>query len=141
MYKNDLMYENKLSNALAMITKQPALSAGILEDSANVIAHIGCHALSTDRVGIWRTSDGAKTLNSVVYYDSSTEKHAVLDSLDMSACVQYGELLQTERLVIINGALDPNPLTPILDGYCPNLRALLDAPIRIGGKLVGVVCI
>ncbi|MDR2571024.1 MAG: hypothetical protein LBD23_12165, partial [Oscillospiraceae bacterium] len=45
----------RLSNALAEITEQPALSSGILEDAANVIARIGCHALNTYRIGIWTT--------------------------------------------------------------------------------------
>ncbi|MDR2531274.1 MAG: response regulator [Oscillospiraceae bacterium] len=132
---------NKLSDALARITKLPALSAGILEDAANVIAEMGCRALNTHRVGIWSSNDEVNTLKSVVYYDKSTNEHAVLDDIDMSACVEYRKLLKTERLVIINNATKPNPLTPILGGYGPNIRALLDAPIRIGGKLSGVVCI
>ena len=132
---------NKLRDALAQITKLPALSAGILEDAANVIAEIGCHALNTHRIGIWKTNDDAATLTSLIYYDISTGDHAILDGLDMSVCVEYLALLKTDRLVVINDALAPNPLTPILDGYGPNIRALLDAPIRIGGKLAGVVCI
>ncbi|MDR2559563.1 MAG: PAS domain-containing protein, partial [Oscillospiraceae bacterium] len=132
---------NKLSDALAQITKLPALSAGILEDAANVIAEIGCRALNTHRVGIWSSKDGALTLNSVVYYDISTDEHAILTDVDMSACIEYRKLLKTERLVIINDALEPNPLTPMLGGYGPNICALLDAPIRVGGKLAGVVCI
>jgi len=141
MIEGNSKYANKLSDALAKITKLPALSAGILQDSANVIAEMGCHALNTSRVGIWSTKDEAKTLNSVVYYDSSTGEHAVLDDIDMSACIEYRGLLKTERLVIINNAREDNPLTPMLDGYGPGIRALLDAPIRIGGKLAGVVCI
>jgi len=134
-------YEYKLSDALATITKLPALSAGILKDSADVIAKIGCEALQTNRVGIWTTKDKGVTLESVVYYDSSTDGYAVPDSVDLSACAEYRELLQTERLVIINEALAPNPLTPMLSGYGPSIRAMLDAPIRIGGKMIGVVCI
>ena len=139
----EIIYRNadRLSAALAQITKLPALSAGILEDAANVIAEIGCRALNTHRVGIWSTVDEALTLKSVVFYNISTGEHAVLDDLDMESCVEYRGLLKTERLIIINEARVPNPLTPILDGYGPNIRAMLDAPIRIGGKLAGVVCI
>ena len=132
---------NQLRDALAKITKLPALSAGILEDAAIVIAEIGCQALNTHRVGIWSTRDEALTLDSLVYYDIETGENAVLDSLDMLECEEYRGLLKNERLVVISDALTPNPLTPILDGYGPNIRALLDAPIRIGGKLAGVVCI
>ncbi|MDR2572264.1 MAG: response regulator [Oscillospiraceae bacterium] len=131
----------RLSNALAEITEQPALSSGILEDASNVIARIGCHALNTHRVGIWTTSGDARLLKSLSYYDLDTDEHAVQEELDITVCTQYRELLQSERLIIINEAMKPNPLTPILDGYGAGIRALLDAPIRMGGKLAGVVCI
>ena len=132
---------SKLGRALAEITKLPALSAGILQDAANMIAEIGCHALSTHRVGIWSTSDKATSLNSITYYDSSTGKHSVQGEVNMSGCKEYLQLLKSERLIVINDAHKPNPLTPMLEGYGPNICAMLDAPIRIGGKLAGVVCI
>lgn len=49
-------YAEKLSRALAQITKTPALTAGILQDATNVIAEEGCIALDTTRVGIWRVN-------------------------------------------------------------------------------------
>jgi len=132
---------DRLSDALAQITKLPALSAGILGETASVIAEIGCHALITHRVGIWTTANEGVTLNSVAYYDISTGECAVADDVDMTECVEYRELLKSERLIIINEARVPNPLTPMLNGYDPCIRAMLDAPIRIGGIVSGVVCI
>jgi len=72
MKDNGYGHANKLSDALARITKLPALSAGILGDAANVIAEVGCHALNTHRVGIWTTTEETKCLKSVTYYDIST---------------------------------------------------------------------
>ena len=141
MIMNSIENINRLSDALARITKLPALSAGILEEAANVIADIGCHALNTHRVGIWKTFDMGATLNSVAYYDISTGECAVADDVDMSECVEYRERLKNDRLIIISNARLPNPLTSMLEGYGPGIRAMLDAPIRIGGNVVGVVCI
>ena len=132
---------SRFNSALAEITKLPALATGVIEDAANVIAKKGCNALDTNRVGIWMTSGEALKLRGLSYYDLSTDEYAVQDELDISICTEYRELLKSERLIIINDALKTNPLTPILDGYGPDIRSLLDAPIRIGGKLVGVVCI
>jgi PAS domain S-box-containing protein len=53
----------------------------------------------------------------------------------------YVQLLHTERLLIINDAMDTDILPNLQETYGPNICALLDAPIRVGGKLVGVVCI
>ena len=137
------MNENvsKLSEALAKITKLPALSAGILEDAAKVIAQSGAHALNTHRVGIWSTNDETTILTSIVYYDSLEGNHSVSDNVDMKGCEEYLRLLKSERLIIINDAHKPNPLTSMLHEYDPDICAMLDAPIRVGGKLAGVVCI
>jgi len=132
---------SRLNAALAEITKLPALTSGVMEDAANVIAKKGCLALNTNRVGIWTTNEDATILKGLSYYDMESDEYAVQDELDISKCVEYRQLLKSERLIIINEAMKPNPLTPILDVYGPNIRALLDAPIRIGGKLVGIVCI
>ena len=134
-------YASKLSAALSQVTKLPALSAGILNDAANVIAKTGCHALDTHRVGIWTISDEVSKLNNLAYYDISTGKYTRSDDVDITECFEYIGLLKTERLIIINNARAPNPLTPILDVYGAYICAMLDAPIRIGGKLVGVVSI
>ena len=63
---------NKLASALAQITKTPALTAGILEDAANVIAREGCHALDTHRVGIWHVDHSSQTLRSIASYNRIT---------------------------------------------------------------------
>ncbi|CAK7069179.1 MAG: Sensor histidine kinase RcsC [Desulfovibrio sp.] len=134
-------YAGKLSDALARITKLPALSAGILEDAASVIAEVGCHALNTHRVGIWSTNEKNMLLKSVAYYDISTGEHAVQEDFDLSKRAQYVSHLKTERLLVINDIRQPNPLSDLVDEYGPYICSLLDAPIRIGGELVGVVCI
>ncbi len=135
------MNTNKLSDALARITKLPELSAGNLQDSANLIAKIGCHALNTNRVGIWSIDKERTFLGGITYYDSSTGEHAVQqDPFKLELLSGYVDALKSERLVVINNAKESNPLSPVIDGYGPNICALLDAPIRIGGKLVGVVC-
>ena len=139
--ESDFEYAGKLRDALAQITILPALSEGILEDAANVIAQIGCNTLRTSRVGIWSTNFEAKTLKCIDYYDRLAGVHSVADELDIESCVEYREFLRTKRLIVINDALSPNPLSPILHSYSPDICSRLDSPIRIGGKLVGVVCI
>ena len=141
MYKDAHESANKLSAALAQITKLPALSAGILQAAANVIAKIGCHALNTHRVGLWSTNEEAKVLKSIAYYNLVTEEHDIQDDFDLSNRAQYVNILKSERLLVINDIRMPNPLSDLVDEYGPNICSMLDAPIRIGGKLAGVVCI
>ena len=141
MNNNGHEYASKLSDALAKITKLPALSAGILGDAANVIAQQGCEALETHRVGIWSTTETAAVLKSVAYYDISTREYAVQQDFGLVDRAQYVNLLKSERLIVINDIRSSNVLSDLVDEYGPNICSLLDAPIRVGGKLAGVVCI
>ena len=130
-----------LSSALAKITKTPALTAGILKDATDVIAKEGCAALNTTRVGIWYVNHEKKCLESITSYNSVDDTHAVQENFPFEDRMYYIELLSTERLIIINDSTKDNVIPQLLETYGPDLCSLLDAPIRVGGELVGVVCI
>jgi hypothetical protein len=98
---------NRLSETLAQITKLPALSAGNLQDAANVIAREGCHALNTHWVGIWSIPDDLSALKGITYYDSATNDHAIQDELSLAILPDYVNGLLTQRLIVINDASIP----------------------------------
>ncbi|MDR1930404.1 MAG: response regulator [Treponema sp.] len=141
MNRSSIEYANQLSDALARITKTAALTSGILQDAAGVIAREGCHALNTHRIGIWHVINNDQLLRSIASYDIVADSYAVQDDFPLDDRRRYVELLHTERLLIINDATDTDILPNLQETYGPNICALLDAPIRMGGKLVGVVCI
>ncbi|SBV92935.1 putative Histidine kinase [uncultured delta proteobacterium] len=131
----------KLNDALARITKTPALTAGILKDATEVIAREGCLALGTTRVGIWRVNHEKKQLESITSYSALDHRHTVQENFPFLDRMYYIELLSTERLIIINDSSTDTVLPNLQETYGPELSSLLDAPIRVGGELVGVVCI
>jgi len=132
---------NKFNIALANISKTPVLTAGVLADAAALLAKEGCIALDTHRVGIWTTTDDAAILKSVAYYSAELDVCDVQDDFSLETRQEYVRLLRSERLIVINDIQTPNALSDLVDEYGPNICSLLDAPIRIDGKLVGVVCI
>ena len=135
--------DSSLGKALVEITKTKALASDILEDAALVIAKEGCRALDTHRVGIWRidSSDSSLTLKSLCSYDLSTDATTVQDDFPLDDRPQYVKMLNTERLLVINDAQHTTILPNLTDTYGPQICSLLDAPIRVGGELIGVVCI
>jgi len=132
---------NKFNIALANISKTPVLTAGVLSDAAALLAKEGCLALDTNRVGIWTTTDDAKILKSIAYYSDDIGECAVQEDFALENRQEYVRLLRSERLIVINDIRLPNALSDLVDEYGPKICSLLDAPIRIDGKLVGVVCI
>jgi len=134
-------YANKLSNALSRISKSPTISAGILKDAAFVIAKEGCLALNASHVGIWSTTENAEYLRRITNYDPIVDRDTIEKDFDLLVREKYSNLLKDERLIVINDANEPNLPSGHENTYNSNLCALLDAPIRIDGKLAGVVCI
>ncbi|MDL2210085.1 response regulator [Desulfovibrio sp. OttesenSCG-928-O18] len=132
---------DRLSRALAQITKTPALTAGILKDATEVIAREGCLALGTTRVGIWRVNHERQCLENLTSYSVLDNCHTVQEDFPFAERMYYIELLTSERLLVINDATTDTVLPKLQETYGPELRSLLDAPVRVGGNLVGVVCI
>lgn len=138
---SDIEYAAALSNALARITKTPALTSGILQEAAEVIAREGCRGLNTHRVGLWRVVRDRQILQSITSYDSKTGMFTVQEDFPLDERQHYVELLQTERFIIIDDTAHTDILPNLQETYGPDICALLDAPVRAGGELVGVVCI
>jgi len=134
-------YATKLNESLAKITKSPTISAGNLKAAADVVAREGCHALNTSRISVWNLTESSAALNSVSCYEQATDEHSVPEDFDLQSCPEYASLLKSERLIVTNNIRRSSALRDIIsDGYGPGLIALMDAPIRVDGKLVGVIC-
>ena len=135
-------HSTMLTDALAKITKSEDFSSGNIRTVSGLITKTGCQALDASRVSIWRIDDEFETLRCIGCYDMKTGMHIIQNDLDISECSEYIHLLRTERLIITNDTRVPNPLSAVFEKYYdPDIRAVLDAPIRTGGRLIGVVCI
>jgi PAS domain S-box-containing protein len=140
---SNIQYAASLSDALARITKTPALTSGVLQEAAEVIACEGCRGLNTHRVGLWRVAivQGKPLLQNITSYDDRSGTFAFQEDFPLDDRQRYVELLNTERLIIIDDATQTDILPNLQEAYGPEICALLDAPVRIGGELAGVVCI
>jgi len=130
----------KLTDALANVTKSPNISAGDLNAAADIIVQEGCLALDVTRVGVWSISEDMKTLKNISCYDILVGDFCKQGDFDLTTRKKYTERLQRERM-IVTGDVRKLDYDIFSDGYSPNLCAVLDAPVRIDGKLVGVVCV
>ncbi|MDR2668731.1 MAG: response regulator [Desulfovibrio sp.] len=138
---SDIVYAASLNSALARISKTPALTAGNLTEAAEVIACEGCRALNTGRVGLWHVLRDKPALRSITSYDGAGGIYTVQEDFPLDGRQRYVELLHTERLLIIDDTANTDILPNLQETYGPDICALLDAPVRVGGKPAGVVCI
>jgi len=134
-------YSKKLSGALAKITKSPTISAGILKDAADFIAQEGCTALNAHRIGIWKFVSEANVLESISFFDAFTGENSIQENYDLTSRQEYLLLLKSERVIVMNNTEECKLVsTSSIYGY-DHMCAALDSPIRVDGKLAGVVCV
>jgi GAF domain-containing protein len=129
-------YAKKLNDALAEITKSPTISAGDLQAAADIVSEEGCKVLGVHRVGIWCVTESGDALTNLSCYERSMRRHIEKDSFDLLNREDYKKRLETDRLIVANSIHDS---AEIDGGYNPNICAMLEAPIRIDGKWVGLV--
>ena len=134
------VYAKKLSDALAKITKSPTISAGILSDAANAVAREGCNALNAHRIGIWSFDETAHCLNIISFYDVFSGVHTNREIFNLQDHPEYLRLLKAERVIVMNDIESCRLISASYNEY-NHLCAGLDAPIRVDGKLAGVVCV
>ena len=134
-------YSDELNKTLARIAKNPIFSGGELKDAAGVITKEGCIALNVNRIGIWLIPDDLKILKNIVSYDPLLQEHLVQDDVDLTNYPMYVKLLINERAVVIDNISHSEELKTLMQNYDPEICTLFDTPIRIGGKLRGVICI
>ncbi len=131
----------RLNKALAKLTKSTELTGGNMEQAARYIAKEGAYALQATRIGIWQINYDEKVLKNIASYDSRTETTLVQEDFGLEERPDYIDQLNLERIICINDASEDSVLGDLGDSYADNICSLLDAPIRITGKLAGVVCI
>ncbi|MCL2265104.1 MAG: transporter substrate-binding domain-containing protein [Treponema sp.] len=133
-------YSKKLNDALAKITKSPAISSGVLNDAANAVAQAGCRALNANRVVIFSYVQNQNILKNIASFDSIPSDNNKYYDYDLTDCKEFFRLLKSERLIIMNNRDECKLITDIIkkNNY---LCAALDAPIRVAGQLFGVVCV
>ena len=134
-----LRQEEKCREALARLSGSPDLTGGDFNAAAKRITRVAAETLDAVRVGIWQFE--GDFLRNLCMYDRRVDEHYIADMFDVSCYPKYVSLLHTERNITIPDTETDTILPDMAAGFDnAGIRALLDCPIRVGGKLIGVVC-
>ncbi len=106
------------------------------------ITTIAGQTLETNRCSIWLFTQGQRMLQCVDLYESGPERHEDNMVLDIDECPAYYEALGRERALAIHDALADARTREFSDNYIKplHIQSMLDAPIRLAGETVGVIC-
>ncbi|MBD2449756.1 response regulator [Nostoc sp. FACHB-152] len=129
------------SQALAELAKHRSISEGDLETAFHIITEKAAQALEVERVSIWLYSSDRSKLQCVDLYERSHNRHSAGQERSRAEYPMYFAAVASSRTITVNDTrndarvqefwyeqLEPN-----------NIVSLMDAPIWVGGEVVGMV--
>lgn len=107
------------------------------------IAESAAQALDVRRVNVWWFSPDQRYLRCAEDYDAATGRHLAGTVLDLARFPDYATAVEEARVVEVRDAQGDPRTADLSEAYLHqrNIGALLDAPIRIEGKVAGVLCL
>ncbi|WP_376791632.1 GAF domain-containing protein [Thermoflexus sp.] len=141
-YKRQSMRRARQQEALLRLATDPQIQNGDLETAMARIAWTAAETLQVSRVNIWRLDERNDRLECLVHVEWPAgvfQKGAILQAADYPA---YFEALRKGRAVDAADARHDPRTRELRESYLEPLGifSLLDAPIRQGGRVVGVIC-
>lgn len=113
-----------------------------LEQRFAEIVETAARTLEVERVGIWLFSEDRSQIEARAYFCLSTEEHSRGATLQAADYPAYFKALETNRLIAAHHAATDPRTCEFTESYLrPNsISAMLDSPIVLEGKIVGVIC-
>ncbi len=129
------------SQALTGLARSKALSDGDWESALQAIAEAAAASLAVERVGIWLYNRDRSKLECIDLYERPQDRHSAGMEFTAAEHPTYFQELAAARTVAAHDAQNDPRLQEFLASYLIpyGITANLDAPIRVGGEIVGVV--
>jgi len=127
---------------LVNLSRSTAIEQGNVVVACNEITHAAAHTLGVERVSVWMFTADRTSITCLDLYRSSVDEHSSGLRLNALDYPNYFQALEEDRTIAASDAkVDPRTcefdsgyLTPL------GITSMLDAPVRIGGKCIGLIC-
>ena len=132
----------KQSQTLVELARSKTFQQGNLNAVLKEITETTARTLLVQRVGVWLYNQERSKIECIDLYDVSTKEHSFGNSLSQKNYPAYFQALEEERTIAANDARNDPRTKELSESYLSvlGITSLLDAPIWLEGRLVGVVC-
>ncbi len=122
--------------------RSPALTNGDIASALSDLTELAAELLCVERASVWQLSLEGQCLECVDLYTQASREHTRGQSLDALKAPEYFDALFDDRALAIHDAQnDPRTRELEADYLKPlGIHSMLDAPVFLRGRLVGVVC-
>jgi PAS domain S-box-containing protein len=137
--------ENSLesqSQALIKLARSKILHQGNLPVALREITETTARTLDVSKVGIWLYNKDFSKLNCVNLYDNEIQAHTYGTELLREDYPECFQALEQERSIVVEDVLGDPRFIKLPEKYYSILgvTAVVQAPIGVDGKVVGMVC-
>lgn len=126
------------------LAQSEALTSGLLLPAFQAITEASCKLLRVDRASAWLLNEDHSALTLTDVFESTRQCHSAGMTLRSTEYPGYfRSLLSEERAIAAHDATKDSRTKEFLHTYLTplNIGAMLDAPIRQKGNIVGVLCL
>jgi diguanylate cyclase (GGDEF)-like protein/PAS domain S-box-containing protein len=108
----------------------------------NQITETASQVLDVERASVWRLVDSGEGIECIDLFERSPARHSKGLRISAADVPRYFAALQTERAIRAHNARTDKRTSEFRDGYLAPLgiTSMLDAPVFLRGKMVGVMC-
>lgn len=125
-----------------------ALTSGRLSDPGEFpagmapVLEVSAATLRVSRASIWRYNADRTSIDCVDLFDAAAGNHSSGFSLTAAEFPAYFHAIMAEDLVAADDAAEDPRTREFRDSYLRplDIKSMLDAPIHLGGAVIGVVC-
>ena len=128
--------------AIVKLSTHPVVVSGDFQQAARRITEIVAEAIEVERVSIWLLDEDSGTLRCEDLFQRTPREHSSGEILKAVDYPSYFGAMWASRVVDVHDARRDPRTREFTEKYlAPNdITSMLDAAIRVSGKLIGVVC-
>ena len=125
------------------LSRHPVINRDDPQQAFHVITETLATTMPVERASIWLYKEEQAAIECIDLYEQTSNEHQAGVVLHKRDYPGYFEALQAGRLIVANNAHTHPATTEFSENYLKPLGidAMLDAPIRLGSELIGVVCL
>jgi diguanylate cyclase (GGDEF)-like protein/PAS domain S-box-containing protein len=136
----DLLYPHR--KALAELMHSEALKRGDVGAALQMVTEIAAQLLRVERASVWQFRDDRDALVCANLYQRTPHVHSEGGVLHAASNPRYFAALAEERSIAASDAFSDPRTREFADTYLGKhgIASMLDAPVFVRGRMVGVVC-
>jgi two-component system sensor histidine kinase/response regulator len=126
------------------LAQSEALTSGTLLPAFQAITEASCRLLRVERASVWIFTEEHDAITLADLFESTPQRHSAdmkLRSVDYP--IYFRSLLNEEQAIAAHDAANDSRTKEFAQTYLTplNIGAMLDAPIRQKGRIMGVLCL